>query len=202
MVMPENSLNLEDPFQTLNDWINQAAAAGVQDPNAMVLSTLSIDGSMPSSRVVLFKGVESEGLAFYTNYESRKGQELAAHPVASAVFFWHALAKQVRVEGKIIKLSREQSQAYFATRPRESQIGAWASNQSREIASREMLEANLKAFTEKFEGRTVPCPPHWGGFALIPERFEFWIGNPARLHDRHLLVRQKDGTWKKTRLSP
>lgn len=177
-------------------------AAGIAEANAMVLSTLSVDGSHPSARVVLMKGVESDGLAFYTNYESAKAHELDAHPVASAVFFWNALARQIRVEGRIIRLSRQQSENYFATRARESQLGAWASNQSREIASREALEAQMKAMTEKFQNQTVPCPPHWGGYALVPNRFEFWIGCSARLHDRFLLVREKNGSWKQTRLSP
>lgn len=202
MVKPEKPINVHNPFETLDEWISLAAAAGIADPNAMTLSTLSTDGLRPSSRVVLFKGVESKGLAFYTNYRSRKGQELETHPVASAVFFWHNLAKQVRVEGKIIRLSREQSEAYFATRPRESQIGAWASMQSTEIISREYLEEKVKDLTQKYKNQSIPCPPHWGGFALIPERFEFWIGNPARLHDRHLLILQKDGSWKQSRLSP
>jgi len=189
-----------DPIRQFQFWFRQALDAQLPEPNAMTLATVDGEGR-PSARIVLIKGVDEQGFVFYTNYESRKGLELATNPHASLLFYWIELERQVRIEGVVEKTSAGESDAYFASRPLGSRIGAWASEQSREIADRAELEASEKAFTERF-GENPPRPPHWGGYRLVPERIEFWQGRPSRLHDRILYTREADGHWRISRLSP
>lgn len=170
------------------------------DINAMTLATVDQDGK-PSSRTVLLKSVDERGFIFFTNYDSRKGRELAANPHAALTFFWSDLERQVCVAGAVTKLPAAESEAYFKSRPRGSQIGAWASNQSEAIPDRAALEAKWREIEKKFP-RDVPLPPNWGGFILKPERIEFWQGRPSRLHDRFSYARQPDGSWKIERLAP
>lgn len=166
----------------------------------MTLATAASDGT-PSARVVLLKGLSENGFVFYTNYESPKGKELAANPKAALVFYWPELERQVRVAGRVERVSREQSAAYFHSRPRGSQLGAWASRQSEIIPGREPLEDRLRALQAEYPGE-VPLPPFWGGFRLLPRQIEFWQGRPNRLHDRLLYSLQQDGSWRRERLSP
>jgi pyridoxamine 5'-phosphate oxidase len=190
-----------DPLVQLERWLAEAAAAGMIEPGAMTLATVADDGR-PSARIVLFKGIVDGGLSFYTNYEGRKGRELARDPRAALVFWWDRLERQVRVEGRVEKLAPAQSRAYFQQRPRASQLGALASRQSQPVASRAELDARLESLTREHEGRDVPCPPHWGGYRLVPERFEFWLGRRNRMHDRLELQRAADGAWRLRRLEP
>jgi pyridoxamine 5'-phosphate oxidase len=189
-----------DPIRQFQFWFQQALDARLPEPNAMTVATVDAKGR-PSARILLIKGVDEHGFVFYTNYESRKGRELAANPYASLLFYWTELERQVRIEGSVERTSAEQSDAYFASRPLGSRIGAWASEQSREVADRAELEAREKAFGERF-GENPPRPPHWGGYRLLPERIEFWQGRPSRLHDRILYTRESDGNWRISRLSP
>ncbi len=170
------------------------------DVNAMTLATVDADGR-PFARIVLLKGVDQRGFLFYTNYQSRKGQQLEAHPSAALVFYWPELERQVCVTGQVTKLPDAESDAYFQSRPRGSRIGAWASNQSQVIADREILDRQWREFESKYPSQ-VPRPPHWGGFVLRPDQIEFWQGRPNRLHDRFRYGRQTDGGWKIERLSP
>ncbi len=170
------------------------------DINAMTLATVDKNGK-PSTRTVLLKSVDERGFIFFTNYDSRKGRELAENPNAALTFFWSELERQVCVAGAVTKLSSEESAAYFKSRPRGSQIGAWASNQSEVVPDRATLEAKWRELEKKFP-TDVPLPPNWGGFVLKPERIEFWQGRPSRLHDRFTYTRQADGSWKIERLSP
>jgi pyridoxamine 5'-phosphate oxidase len=166
----------------------------------MTLATATADGR-PAARIVLLKGVDAGGFQFFTNTSSRKGDELAANPRAALVFFWASLERQVRIEGRVEELSRSESAAYFAMRPRESRIGAWASHQSRVIPSREWLERAFVEAAERFDNEEVPLPEHWGGYRVVPDQIEFWQGRESRLHDRILYQRAADG-WKVGRLSP
>jgi len=191
----------ESPVQQWHQWYLDALDAGLPEPNAMAISTIADDG-MPDSRIVLARGVDDEGITFFGNYESAKGRQLEANPLASAVFPWVGLHRQVRVRGTVEVLSRFESDAYFASRPRESQIGAWASPQSTVIADRDELEQLVAGFTAEFEGREVPRPSHWGGWLLIPESYEFWQGRPSRLHDRFRYRSDDDGAWIIERLAP
>ncbi len=189
-----------DPLRQFGRWFDEATEAGEAEPNAMTLATSTPDGR-PSARVVLLKGVDGGGLVFFTNTASRKGSELAVNARAALVFFWPALERQVRIEGRVESVSRTESAAYFAQRPRESQIGAWASEQSRVIPSRAWLEATVKAKAEAFGDQEIPLPENWGGYRVIPERLEFWQGRENRLHDR--IVYDREGTsWAIRRLSP
>jgi len=193
---------MTDPFQQFAEWFREAEAAVPVDPNAMVLSTVGDDGR-PSSRVVLLKGFDHEGFVFYGNLESRKFRQLQAHPWAALNFHWKPLQKQVRIEGRTTQVTDVEADAYFATRPRGSQVGAWASRQSEPLASREVLEAAVREVEAQYAGREVPRPPHWSGFRLEPDRIEFWKAGEFRLHDRHLFRRaSSDAAWTVERLYP
>lgn len=191
----------QDPIRLFARWYDAALDAGVPLPDAMALATAASDGR-PSSRMVLLKGFDEDGFVFYTNYESRKAAELDANPRAALTFHWTILERQVRIEGATVRTSRDEAKEYFRTRPAESRIGAWASPQSREIASREALEARAAARAEEFSGRDIPLPPFWGGYRVVPERIEFWQGRAGRLHDRLLYERNDDGGWTRKRLAP
>ena len=191
---------LADPMSLWSRWYEEAAAAGVAEPNAMTLSTIGADGS-PDSRVVLARGADARGFVFYTNLESAKASQLVARPGASAVFAWLDLHRQVRVRGVVHQVSAAESDGYFASRPRGSQIGAWASPQSRPLADRAELERLVQEVETRFEGREVPRPEHWGGFVLQPTAFEFWQGRPSRLHDR-FRYEFVNGSWTAQRLAP
>ncbi|MEI8161449.1 MAG: pyridoxamine 5'-phosphate oxidase [Actinobacteria bacterium] len=188
------------PIQQWHRWYDDAVEAGVAEPNAMTVSSNDAEGQ-PDARVVLAREVNDEGFVFYTNYESAKGIQLAGAPFASAVFAWLDLHRQVRVRGEIEVVSSEESDAYFGSRPRESQIGAWASAQSQVITGREELEAAVVEMTQRFMGGDVPRPPHWGGLRIVPSTVEFWQGRPSRLHDRFRYAWA--GTqWSISRLAP
>ena len=188
-----------DPLKQLGGCLVVAIHAQVPEPPAMTLSTVGEDGR-PSGRIVLLKGVDPRGFVFYTNYESRKGQDLAAHPVASLTFLWKELERQVRIEGAVEKVTPEESDEYYRTRPIGSRIGAWASPQSAVLVSREWLEARWKELGEEY-GDDPPRPPHWGGYRVMPEYLEFWQGRTSRLHDR-IVYRREGGAWKVSRLAP
>ena len=189
-----------DPVEMFGRWFDAVRSAGVLEPNAMVLSTVSPDG-LPASRTVLLKGLSDAGFVFYTNYESRKAVELGANPHCSLLFGWYELQRQVRVEGSASRVPRAETEAYFASRPRASQLGAWASVQSSVVASRAELEEAYAAAEARFDGTDVPAPPHWGGYRVSPERVEFWQGRGGRMHDRLVYVRQGTG-WETQRLAP
>ncbi len=191
----------ESPIQQWHAWYVDALDAGLPEPNAMAIASVDDDG-LPDSRIVLARGVDDEGITFFGNYESAKGRQLDANPLASAVFPWLGLHRQVRVRGTVELLSSVESDAYFASRPRESQIGAWASPQSTVIDDRSELELLVARFTAEFEGREVPRPSHWGGWLLVPETYEFWQGRPSRLHDRFRYRADLDGAWIIERLAP
>jgi pyridoxamine 5'-phosphate oxidase len=190
-----------DPFRQFEKWFGEAEAAKIMDPNAMVLATAGRDGR-PSARTVLLKGLDGRGFVFYTNYESRKGRELESNPRATLLFPWTAMERQVTVEGAVVRVAREESETYFHSRPRLSQLAAWASPQSGIVANRTVLEDSLKALEKKYGGRDVPVPPAWGGFRLMPEVVEFWQGRRSRLHDRLRYRRSPDGEWTIERLGP
>lgn len=189
-----------DPIRQFQAWFNDAVAAKLPMPEAMTLATATPDGK-PSARMVLLKQVDEDGFVFYTNYHSAKAAQLDANPYASLVFYWTKLDRQVRVEGSVTKTSPEESRDYFRTRPRESQIGAWASEQSETISSREVLEQRALELETQYRDREVDRPEHWGGYRLKPERIEFWKSRIGRLHDRILYLRTADG-WSISRLAP
>ncbi|WP_374336505.1 pyridoxamine 5'-phosphate oxidase [Leeia sp.] len=191
---------LADPVAQFQRWLDEALQAKVPEPTAMHLATVGSDGR-PSGRIVLLKGVEDGGLQFFTNYQSRKGQQIDATPFVSLTFFWPELERQVRIEGRIEKLPGEASDQYFASRPYASRIGAWASEQSREISGKSVLVTRAAEFGLKYVLH-VPRPPHWGGYQVIPDRLEFWQGRPSRLHDRVQYLRQQAGGWQVSRLAP
>jgi pyridoxamine 5'-phosphate oxidase len=190
-----------DPFRQFEKWFQEAQAAKIPEPNAMVCSLAAADGQ-PSSRIVLLKGIDGRGFVFYTNYESRKGRELAANPRTSLLFPWIALERQVIVEGTATRISREESAAYFHSRPLASQLGAWASTQSTILPTRAALEDAYKAVEKKYAGQEIPIPPNWGGYRVSPETVEFWQGRRSRLHDRLRYRREKSGDWLVERLAP
>lgn len=192
----------DDPFEQFTRWFDVAVEAGLHEPEAMIVSSVGEDG-MPSSRHVLLKGVD-RGFVFFTNYTSHKGRELDARPMAAICFPWNLLSRQVRVEGTVERVSAAESDEYFATRPRDSQTGAWASRQSEVIADRSVLESRWAEAEVRYEGSAVPRPPHWGGYRVLPRRVEFWQGRPSRLHDRFRYTSDGsvDGAWRIERLSP
>lgn len=189
-----------DPFEQFHLWFHEAINAEVLEVNAMTLSTMHADG-FPNGRVVLLKELDY-GFVFFSNYESEKGQELANHPKASLTFFWAELERQVRVMGTVEKISEIQSDEYFLSRPRGSQIGAWASPQSHKINSREVLEERIQEMQLRFEEEELVRPPHWGGYRVLPHKIEFWQGRPSRLHDRILYEKNESGAWTISRLAP
>jgi pyridoxamine 5'-phosphate oxidase len=189
-----------DPFRQFEKWFQEAEAAKLAEPNACVLATAGRD-ARPSARTVLLKGLDGRGFVFYSNYESRKGRELEANPHATLVFPWFALERQVIVEGPVTRVAREESEAYFQSRPLASQLAAWASPQSTIVAGRKALEEAFREVEKKYAGQPVPRPPHWGGWRLAPETVEFWQGRRSRLHDRLRYRRAQDG-WTVERLAP
>lgn len=189
-----------DPLSLFQRWFKEALKAKVLDANALAVTTVSSAGR-PSSRMVLLKDFSAKGFVFFTNYQSRKGLELKRRPVASLLFFWPQLGRQVRIDGRVQKVTPQESDAYFKTRPRGSQLGAWASEQSRVVENREALEKRMEELKMRYRGRNVPRPAHWGGYRVIPGSIEFWKGRPNRLHDR-LLYRKAGSRWVRTRLAP
>ena len=192
---------LDTPFQQFQRWLEQAIAAKLPEPNAMTLATLSTEGK-PIARMVLLKGLDEKGFVFYTNYDSAKGKQLTETDSAALVFWWAGLERQVRVEGTVEKVSSEESDAYFQSRPKASQLGAWASPQSQVIENRDILEKRLAQLEEKYATEKVPRPSHWGGFRVIPTAIEFWQGRPSRLHDRIRYELDEKGDWFYQRLAP
>ena len=190
-----------DPIALVREWYDEAVAAGVPEPEAMALATASSEG-MPSVRIVLLKGIDEQGIRFFTNYESRKGRELDANPRAAATLYWQPLQRAVRLEGVVVRLGEEESDAYFSSRPRGSRLGALASRQGSVISSREALENALARIDAEHPGEDVPRPDYWGGYRLIPEAVELWEGRPDRLHERVHYLLEPDGGWRTERLSP
>jgi pyridoxamine 5'-phosphate oxidase len=193
----------EDPFKQFEKWFSESLKIEFVDPSAMTLTTASKEGK-PSARVVLLKGFDNRGFVFYTNYKSRKGREIEQNPLGCLLFYWDKLDRQVRIDGKIEKVTKEESEKYFATRPYKSRLGAWASNQSSVIESRSVIVKEFIRYFLKY-GKNVPLPPFWGGYRLIPNEFEFWQGRPNRLHDRIRYTLHKKGLkagWKIERLAP
>jgi pyridoxamine 5'-phosphate oxidase len=190
-----------DPMVQFDRWYRDAFRAALERPDAMALATVGPDGS-PSVRIVLLKGADPDGFVFYTNYESHKARDLARNPNAALVFHWPELHRQVRVSGTVSPISRQESERYFATRPREARLAAWASRQSEAIESRDDLEERFRQLEAEYEGREIPLPPYWGGFRLRPEWIEFWQGHAHRLHDRLRYRREPVGGWVLERLAP
>jgi len=191
----------DDPFALFHRWLEQALAAGFAEPNAFVLATASAV-ALPSARLLLLKALDNRGFTFFTNYDSRKALEMAANPRVALVFPWHAIERQVRIEGVVEIVTPAESDEYFANRPLGSRLGAWASAQSSAIPDRAFLERRHAELTAQYADGNVPRPPNWGGYRVLPASIEFWQGRPSRLHDRILFARQPDGRWAKSRLSP
>ncbi len=189
-----------DPIQQLKKWVEQAVEV-VPEPNAMVLATADKSGQ-PSARVVLLKGIDERGLTFFTNYESRKARELTENPRAAMVFYWAPLERQVCLSGQVSKVSREESESYFRSRPRGNRLGAWASRQSQVVRSRAELEERMREFEARYPGDDIPLPEFWGGYLLAPSKIEFWQGRPNRLHDRFQYTKDRANHWRLERLSP
>ena len=198
--LSETEVN-SNPFAQFKEWFDRALNADILEPNAMMVATTTPEGK-PSARMVLLKDFDERGFVFYTNYNSHKAQELAENPQAALVFWWAQLQRQVRICGRVEKVSDSESDEYFYSRPFSSRLGAWASNQSEVIESREVLEQQLEELKEKYQDREIPRPPHWGGIRVIPAEIEFWQGRSSRLHDRLVYRRMEDNSWKIERLSP
>ncbi len=181
----------KDPIENFLKLFSEAQVKGIPDANAMALSTVDAENK-PSVRIVLYKGMVRRGFSFYTNYNGRKAQEIEGNKYIAALFFWSHLDRQIRIEGAVEKLTREESELYFATRPRLSQLGAWTSNQSEKIESFESFQKKLNEIDERFAGQPVPCPPHWGGYRVEPQEFEFWFGKNGRLHERYIYKKNGD----------
>ncbi len=190
-----------DPFEQFAKWIKDAVEKEMFEPNAMTLCTASKDGT-PTARTVLLKDYTNEGFTFYTNYNSRKGQNLTDNPKASLVFYWGSLSRQVLIDGNVSLVDRETSVEYFHSRPKGSQLAAYASNQSHIVKNRDELETKIKEVEQKFKGKKIPCPDNWGGYLLNPLRIEFWQGRADRTHDRLCFTRKEDGSWLMERLAP
>ena len=190
-----------NPFEQFNAWFAAALAANIREANAMSLATATSDGK-PTVRTVLLKAFDQRGCVFFTNYYSEKGDQLNANPHAELCFYWSPLERQVRIRGPVEKTSREDSAAYFHSRPLGSQLGAWVSKQSEVVDARQVLDARLEAMKERYHAGDIPLPPHWGGYRLAPDRFEFWQGRPNRLHDRFRYAHHADGKWVIDRLAP
>jgi pyridoxamine 5'-phosphate oxidase len=195
------SISAEVPKNLLNEWLEEGVKTGLPNPEGIALASVASNGR-PSVRMVLFKGFKGSALTFYSNYESRKAQELEINPNVALVFHWTTLEKQIRVEGRVSKMSREDSEVYFRSRPRGSQIGAWASRQSRPILSMQELETQVAIIEARFKDKEVPLPPWWGGYLVEPVAYEFWSGRPSRLHERIVFTKDAGGGWSKTQLSP
>lgn len=191
-----------DPFEHFTQLFREAETKVQKDPNAMSLATVSKD-CVPAVRTVLFKGLVRGGFSFYTNYESPKGQDLISTKIAALLFYWPVMDTQIRITGPVEKLTRQESEAYFASRPRLSQLGAWASSQSQKIKDHDELEKRVKEFDEKFKGKDIPCPSHWGGFHVLPLKFEFWFARSGRLHERYVYERKTlNSDWENSVRSP
>lgn len=190
----------DTPFSLFDRWFAEARSVEPNDPNAMAVATVDASGR-PAVRMVLLKGYGPDGFIFYTNQQSRKADDIAANPQVALLFHWKSLRRQIRIEGMVETVADATADAYFATRSRDSQLGAWASDQSRPLESREIFEARFKAVSTRFEGQDVPRPPHWSGYRVVPDRFEFWLDRAHRLHERRIFVREADG-WREGLLFP
>jgi len=199
--MPDTSLLAADPFTKFDDWMGEAWTHEPEDANAMTLATTAA-GGLPSARIVLLKGADARGFVFYTNKQSRKAEELAANTRAALLFHWKTLGRQVRIEGRVEDVTDAEADAYYATRARISRLGAWASDQSRVLPDRAVLERRLAEYEARYPGEDIPRPPHWSGYRVIPERFEFWQNMPYRLHDRTVYAKAADGGWMVGKLFP
>jgi pyridoxamine 5'-phosphate oxidase len=199
--MPDSVQLVTDPFARFQEWMEEAWAHEPEDANAMTLATATPDGT-PAARIVLLKGTDQRGFVFYTNKESRKGEELAANARAAVLFHWKPLGRQVRIEGYVEHVADAEADAYYATRPRISRLGAWASDQSRALPDRAELERRLAANEARYPSDDIPRPPHWSGYRIIPQRFEFWQNMPFRLHDRTVYTKAPDGSWTIGKLYP
>ncbi|MFC2993242.1 MULTISPECIES: pyridoxamine 5'-phosphate oxidase [Halomonas] len=196
----DESQSTDNPMELFDEWLTLALESEGDDGNAMTLATVDSQG-LPHARVVLLKGVDEQGLVFYTNYHSHKGSELTNVPYAALVFWWPSLARQVRIEGSVEQVSTDESNAYFASRPRASQLGAWIATQSVVIPGRDWIEERQSRFEQAYEGQEIPRPVHWGGYRVVPTMIEFWQGQPSRLHDR-IRYESRDGQWQHFRMAP
>jgi pyridoxamine 5'-phosphate oxidase len=190
-----------NPIDQFTKWWKEAVSSDIDEVNAMTLATVSSEG-IPAARIVLLKGYDKNGFVFFTNYESKKGQDLLTHPLAALVFFWKELERQVRISGRVEKVSAEESDAYFQSRPEGSRLGAWASPQSKAINNRQVIEEQLAAYQQTYHLQPIPRPPHWGGYRVVPDTIEFWQGRSSRLHDRIQYKLDSVGIWEITRLAP
>lgn len=190
-----------NPMDQFTIWWKEAVSSDIDEVNAMTLATVGADGA-PSARIVLLKGYDANGFVFFTNYESKKGQDLLAHPVAAIVFFWKELERQIRISGTVEKVAADESDAYFQSRPEGSRLGAWASPQSKVISSRKVIEDQLESYQQAYQQQAIPRPPHWGGYRVVPHTIEFWQGRSSRLHDRIQYKKETAGNWVISRLAP